>query len=221
MKRSLLAAGAALAVLTGPALAAAPAPDTLWYAIVTGEGAQVGYISVQFRETAQGVERTEYQETTLREQDARPTRVWERTVVRLDHGGGTQSIDTETHVGPRVTRVQARLVEGGVHVVKEAPSGRRVATIPAGPSVRFDSGDGPLATWPAGRLEPMSFESFNVDTLTVERVVLSPMPNPANDGTTVLMRARYDGDQLRGVSRVTLAADGQIASISQPLFGST
>jgi hypothetical protein len=213
---------AALTALGGSgALAANTEHPTLWYSIVTGEGAHVGYASVDYRETAQGIERTEYQESTLREQDARPTRVWERTVVRLDHAGNTLSIDSETRVGRRVSKVQARLVEGGVHVVRETPAGRRVMTLAAGPQVRFDSGEGLLVVWPPTRAEPMEFETFNVDSGLIERVVMTPVANPANDGKVVLLRARYDGDQLRGVSKVTLAPDGQIASMTQPMFGSS
>ncbi|MBX7247490.1 MAG: transglutaminase-like domain-containing protein [Caulobacteraceae bacterium] len=215
-----LAAAAALAVLAGPALGAAPAADAQWYAIVTGEGAQVGYASVEYRDTPQGAQRIEYQETTLREQNARPTRVWERTVAQLDHAGQTRAVETETHVGGRVTRVEARLAPGGVHVVREAPGGRRVMSIPAGPEVRFDNGDGPLASWPAGRVEPMAFEAFNVETLAVERVVLSPM-TPDALGRTVLMRARYDGDQLRGVARMVLTPGGDVAEVTQPMYGSS
>lgn len=211
--------GAALVALAGPALA--EAAQTTWYAITTDDGVPVGHAWAEVRETAEGSERTDYQETTLREQDARPTRVSERTITRQDRSGGLLSISSDTRVGASVSHVEVRRVTGGLEISRETAVGKDVQIVPLGPQVRFDGGEGLYAAW--GPNSPtLEFEAFSLDALGIERVVATRLPGgPDAEGRTQVLRASYDGRELRGLSRLTLDAEGHVVAVSQPLFGAS
>lgn len=211
--------GAALVVLAGPALAGAG--QTSWYAITTGTGAPVGHAWAEVRETAEGVERTDYQETTLREQDARPTRVSERTVTRQDRSGALLSLSSDTRVGATTSHVEVRRVAGGLEIVRDSAGGRDARVVPLGPHVRFDGGEGLYPAWDPNA-PTLEFEAFSLDALGIERVVATRIPGgPDAQGRTEVVRASYDGRELRGVSRLTLDAEGRVVAVSQPLFGAS
>ena len=218
-RRRALALAAALIVLAAPASAAAP--PVSWYSIVTGAGAHVGYIRVEVRQTGDGLERTEQQEVTVREQDARATRLSQRTTLRQDRAGRALSLTTETRTGASVTRTEARPRPGGVEVMRETPAGRTRVILAAGPDVQFDGGEALLARWDPAAGSRLEFEAFNPDTAAVERIVVSVLPGAAPAGGLTLLRAAYDGAELRGVSRLSLDAGRRVTAVTQPMFGTT
>lgn len=213
--------GAALVLLAGPAVASSS--QVLWYSIVTGTGAPVGYARVEFHDSGEGQERIEYQETTLREQDARPTRVSERTTIRQAADGRTLSIVSDTRVGASLTHVEARPRLGAVDITRESPGGHSATSVAAGPQVQFDGGEKLMATWNPRTTPRLEFDSFNIESLAVEHVVLTPLTGYGGspDGRIEVMRATYDGLELRGVTRMTLGADHGVLAVTQPLFGTT
>lgn len=212
------AAGTLAAALTATTVVAAD--ETHWFSMLTENGARVGYARVDVSETPHGERRVEYQEITLREQDARPTRVTERTTTFADMSGRVLSLISESAVGGSRTRIEARPRGDTIEVVRQSPAGRSVRTVPGGPDVRFDSGEGAIGAWNPALTPVLEFRAFNPDALAVERVVMTPIPGSrTTDGAITVLRASYDGDQLRGVQRLVLSPDGTIASITQPMFG--
>lgn len=219
--RRALAVAVALLALAGPAASAGGRVD--WFSLVTATGAPVGYARVEYREDGQGSERIEYQETTLREQDARSTLLSERTVTRQDPEGRTLSIVSESSVGPNRTRTEGRMVPGAVVVTRESRGGRSTTAVPVGPRVRFDGGDGLMAEWDPSKTSTLEFESFNLSIPGVERIVLTALGDgrPDAEGRITVLRATYDRTELRGVSRLTLDADHNVLSLVQPVYGSS
>lgn len=212
-------AGAVAVALAAPALAAV-AEETHWFAMAAETGAQVGYARVEVRQSPAGAERIEYQETTLREQDARPTRVTGRTVVRTDPSGRTLSIIGESAVGASRTRVEVRPDGDRIEVIRQAAGGLSAFTVAGGPDVQFDNGEALIGRWDRRATPVLEFRAFSMDSLAVERIVLTPVDATRTDaGDITVLRASYDGDQLRGVQRLTLAADGRVLAITQPMYG--
>lgn len=214
--------GAALAALLASAALAGPA-QVHWYSMVTATGAQVGYARVEYRDTGRGKERIEYQETTLREQDARPTRVTQRTVLTQDAAGRILSLTSETNVGPSRTWMEARPGPGGIEVVRQTPGGLTAMTVPVGSDIQFDGGEALLAAWDPAAAPRLEFEAFNLESMAVERVVVTPLPAGPGDtaGRVTLLRASYEGRELRGVTRMTLDADRRVLAVTQPMFGTS
>lgn len=220
--RAWLAAGAAAAALAGPALAAGGQTD--WYVLTTATGATVGFGSVELRRTAEGVEKIERQETTLREGDARPTRFVQRTVSRWDREGRLLSLESESLTGRRRVVTELRPRPGGVEVRRSGGRhGRSVETVPLAADVRLDDGEPLIAAWRPETDGPLAFSAFSLDAMAAERIVLTPAPGAARDaeGRLEVLRARYDGEDLRGVSRLTLDRDGRIVAVVQPMYGTS
>lgn len=213
-----VAAGTAALSLAAPAMALAD--DTAWFSMVTETGAQVGYARVEVRETADGAERIEYQETTLREQDARPTRVTGRIVSRTDASGRVVSMLSESAVGASRTRIEVRPVGDAIEVIRQAPGGLSARTVAGGADVQFDNGEALIGRWDPAAAPVLEFRAFSLDSLAIERVVMTPIPaSRTADGAITVLRASYDGDQLRGVQRLTLAPDGRVLAVTQPMYG--
>jgi len=220
--RRLLQTAALAAALAGPAAAAAVSePQINWFSMVTDAGVPVGYASVEFRDLPDGRERIEYQETTLREQNERATRISQRTVVREDTRGNIVSLVSEIRVGTSRVKVEARLVEGGIEVSRQTPAGLTVQRVATGPEVRFDGGEGLFAGWDPEKTPKLEFASFNLDAMAVERVVVAADPARDAHGKLGVLRTAYQDGELRGVSRMTIGRDGQVVSITQPMFGTS
>ena len=217
--RRTVATAALAAALAGPAWAAAP--PIAWFAMETDAGVPVGYASVEFRDLADGRERIEYQETTLREQEERSTRISQRTVVREDRQGRIRSLVSEIRVGRSRAVVEAVMGDGLVEVSRQTPAGRTVVRVPSGPDVRFDGGEGLFAGWDPATKPRLEFASFNIDALAVERVVVEADRARDADGKLAILRTTYQDRDLRGVSRMTLGRDGQVLAITQPMFGTS
>lgn len=219
LRRALLL-GATLIAMAGPASSTGGRID--WFSLVTASGAPVGYARVEVREDAGGTERIEYQETTLREQDARPTQISERTVTREDRDGRVVSIVSESGVGASRTRTEGRMVPGAVLVTRVSGQGRTTTAVPVSPRVRFDGGDALMTAWNPATTPTLTFESFNLGIPGIERIVLTVAgEGPDAQGRTTVLRATYDGAELRGVSRLVLDADHNVVSLTQPVYGSS
>jgi hypothetical protein len=59
--------------------------------------------------------------------------------------------------------------------------------------------------------------------MAIEHVVIEALPNttPAANGEIAVLRKRYDGDQLRSISRLLLDRDHRIVEAVQPMFGTS
>ncbi|MEA3011990.1 MAG: hypothetical protein QOD42_535 [Sphingomonadales bacterium] len=205
-----------LAALAGPA-AAAPG-DRTWFSIAAENGV-LGHASQESVAGAGGRELIETRETRLREMRAPTARITSRSVVRQDAAGRTIFIGDYQRTGRSWVRLEARIADGRAHLTRETPAGRHEESVALPDDVRFDSGGGLLAAWDPAVTPRLEFANFNLGAMAVERVVITAAPAAAGDpeGGMAVLRARYEGAELRGVARLTLDRTARNLAMTRPL----
>ena len=207
-----------LAILAGPAAAqVAPAQPASWYRILAGDGTAIGHRSQQVTETAEGRETVGVQEILLQEPGDPVTRVTDQSVVKEDRAGRIVSISDYSQNGRSWTRTLALIEPGRAVITRTTKSDSHSVTVPLTPGTRFDSGSALLRNWDG--VSRLAFDNFSLDALAVERVSIEPAADSA-PGHIVAIRKRYDGEQLRSVSRLEIGPGGRISATTQPMFGS-
>lgn len=214
---------AALACAFAVQAAAAAGDGTSWYSIVADDGARFGHASHEVRALADGRETVDVHVIILQEPEQLPVRLTERTVVREDSSGRAVSIGEYAQVGRMWTRTEAAIGTGEATVTRQSRTDRRRIAVPLPPGVRFDNGEGLLRGWDPLAMPPLEFASFNLGAIAVDRVRIEPVRGAERDsaGRVAVLRKRYEGDQLRSVSRLTLDRDGRIVDAVQPMFGTS
>lgn len=210
----------AAAAFAGAVALAQTSETTTWYTIVADSGPTLGHVSLEIAPRADGRDLIESQEITLREHGSLPYRARTRTVVSEDAAGNTTGIESVARLGRFRTRTSAQISEGRVEIERETPSGRSRETVLLPPNVRFDDGDALVQNWAPEITPRLEFLNFDSDALAVERIVIEARGAADEQGRLVAVRWRYDGDQLRGVSRMVLER-GRVVEVSQPMFGET
>ncbi|HEX4301494.1 MAG TPA: transglutaminase domain-containing protein [Rhizomicrobium sp.] len=220
-------------VVSVPALAGAAPSDsgdnTVWYRITIAGGATIGYSSESIVPTPDGgrdiVDTQRIQVVAPNDRSASaelfslPGRIdtGARIVRHEDGAGRTVSVASENQSGGLTTTTQATIA-GDSAVLTQTGGGagaRNVTlTLPAG--IRFDSGDGLLAGWDRTKTPRLECDDFNASAMTVEHVVIEPVPGAAQD----VLRKRYHDGTLMSVARLTLDGTGAITVSRQPMFGS-
>jgi hypothetical protein len=218
-----LAAAIGIAALDAAAAAAGAAERAdraLWYTIVDDQGAQIGHASQVVTSRANGRETIDTQQIDVAEDKGRVTNMIWRTVLTEDAAGRVTAISSYSQAHRSSARIDARITSDRAHVTRTSPLGRRSLVVPLPGGVRFDNGDGLLPEWNASSSRVV-FQNFNIDSMGVERVVIESAPATAADaqGRRVVVRKRYDGDQLVAVARIVLDAQGRAADTYQPMFG--
>lgn len=198
----------------------APPPGGRWYDIVADDGERLGYASRH--EAADGGARTitERQFYYLREHNSQPTRIANVTIRWVGSDGQTDRIEETTSTGRFTSRTSVRRdgARADVQRVTRTETREEMVSLPAG--VVLDDGEALLAAWDVSASPRLEFLSFNVNSASVERVVIEATQAGA-DGRVAAIRRRYEGADLRGVSRILLGADGHIIEAAQPVFGET
>jgi hypothetical protein len=217
---ALLAGASASAQLVARAQSA---ESVVWHVIVAEDGAQLGHGSLEVVMRDDGRDVIENQEVYLREQGGEPTRISARSLRSEDAHGRTVSMSETTRRARFVSHTLARIDGDSAHLVRETPSGRWTETVALPPDVRFDGGEGLLSGWDAASRPRLAFESFNIDAMGVERVVIEAAPGAVRDaaGRLAVLRRRYEGGELRGVARLVVDRDGRVVEVAQPMFGET
>lgn len=210
----------ALLAFVMSALAISAARADRWFDIVTGEGARLGYASSEEEANEDGRTITERQHYYLREQNSRSTRITSVTVRREDAAGRTTEIRETTSTNGFSSETRAQVAGGRANITHETRAGRWSETIVLSPDVQFDGGEALYRAWDPRAAPRLEFAAFNIDALGVDRIVLEASERGA-DGRINAIRRRYDGDQLRGVSRIVLDRDGRIVESAQPAYGQT
>lgn len=208
-----------VALAAGVTLASADQPTT-WYTIVADSGATLGHVSLQVEPRADGRDLIESQQIYLRERGGAANRTTTRTVVREDVAGRVSSIESTARTGRFLTRTHATVSAGRVDVVRETPAGTGRETIVLPPDVRFDDGDALIQAWTPESAPRLEFLNFDSDAMAVERIVVEALGAPDAQGRIGAVRWRYDGQDLRGVSRLVLE-NGRLLEVAQPMFGET
>jgi hypothetical protein len=204
-------------------LAATPAAannPTTWYTIVADSGAKLGHVSLEVETRADGRDLIENQEIYLRERGGPANRTRARTIVREDSFGRVLSIESTARTGRFWSRTIARVGADRVDVVRETATGSGRESIVLPPDVRFDDGDALLQAWSPEAAPRLEFTNFDSDALAVERIVVEAAGAPDAEGRLTAMRWRYEGEDLRGVSRIVLQG-GRLLEVAQPMFGET
>jgi hypothetical protein len=198
------------------ALAGAPAraapEQPAWYIIVAADGAQLGYASREIVQTAAGREIIQTQRLSLTDEVDAATTITQRTVYTENAAGRIVAIVSTTRTGRERSEVRAVIENGVARIERETAAGCWRGDVVLPPDVRFDDGEALLRAHDPAAPMRLAFDSFNLDAADVEHVVIEAAPHgPA-------LRRRYEGGELRGVSRLTLR-DGEVAAIEQPMFG--
>ncbi len=200
-------------------VAAADEPTT-WYTIVTDSGATLGHVSLQVAPRADGRDLIESQQIYLRERGGAANRTTTRTVVREDASGRATSVDSTARTGRFLTRTRATIGADRVDVVRETPAGSGRETIMLPANVRFDDGDALIQSWTPESTPRLEFLNFDSDSMAVERIVVEALGARDAEGRINAVKWRYEGHDLRGVSRLVLQ-NGQLLEVAQPMFGET
>jgi hypothetical protein len=207
-----------MALACGSAAAQSRA-DVTWYAIVADNGQQLGHASYEVVPRGGGREVIESQEVYLREEGGRPTRMRTRTVTTEDASGVATSVVETMQTGRFDARSAVRIASGVARLTRETPSGEVSHDVRLSPDVRFDGGEALLRNWDVGAAPQLSFDSFNLDAMAVERVVIEAIGSRDANGRVQAVRRRYEGGGLLGIARLVIDRDGRIVESVQPMFG--
>jgi hypothetical protein len=231
--KSRLFVSAAAAALAGVALAAEPAGDVTWYAIVTANGTPIGHASEETVAGSDGRETVQSQEVDVGERVGPPTQyigrsdgsthLSSRTVVKEDKAGHTVSIATTTEIGRTWQRIDARIDGDKARITRETTAEKRMVEIALPQGLRFDNGDGLIKSWNPAVTQRLEFRNFNADAMAVDRVVVEAATGtkPDAEGRFQAVRRRYEGDELRAISRLTIDRQGRIVEAAQPMFNTS
>lgn len=214
---------AALTLLAAAGASAAPAPPpavSRQFDVVAANGTRIGRAARVTRDGPAGRETIETQAVELQAGVGAVVEQTDRMVVRTDPAGQTISISDEAATGRVWTRTEARIVGDRALITRRTPHARWSATVALPPGVRFDGGEGLLATWDPATTPSLAFDNLDLDAMVVQRVTLTvdqSAPPPA--GGVVAVRRRYEGGQLMAFSRLTLDASHRLVAVAQPMFG--
>lgn len=216
-----LAAYACLALCAAVSAVAqtAETPPT-YYSIVADSGGTLGHVKLEVTQRADGRDIIESQNIYLREHSGMPHRARTRTVLHEDASGRAVSIESTSRAGRFATRTSARINGDRVEIERETPSATSRETVNLPADVRFDDGDALIQAWAPSVTPRLEFMNFDSDSMAVERIVIEALGSPDEAGRLSAVRWRYEGDQLRGVSRIVLQ-NGRVVEVAQPMFGET
>jgi len=192
----------------------------VWYTIVADSGPTLGHVSLQVERRPDGRDLIESQQIYLRESGGAANRTTTRTVVREDSAGRVAAIESTSRTGRYWVRTSATVGADRVDVVRETPTGSGRETVMLPSDVRFDDGDALLQAWTPESTPRLEFLNFDSDSMAVERIVVEPLGAPDQQGRQNAVRWRYEGQDLRGVSRLVLE-NGRLLEVAQPMFGET
>ena len=228
----ILGAAVALTALIGAAQAGEP--NAKWYSILTEGGLLVGHASHEVVPTSDGTQIVDTQEIDVQDEGAAPTipspgaadhsvnLSW-RTVQTEDRSGRTVSINSVSKVGRTEQHSFAEIADGAADITRQTVAETRKVYVQLPPGVRFDSGEGLLPNWNPATTPRLEFQDFDIDAMTVERVTIEVVPGAARDpqGRIAALRKRYEGTELRAITRLLVDANGNIVEVYQPMFGSS
>jgi len=219
MKHLWLGLAMLLLLLGRPAAARDDA--TLWFTITADGGQKIGFASRQVRATAAGREIISEQQVLLAERRKPTRKIVGRTLRREDAAGRTITLESVTQVGADRTRNEARIDGDVARVTRQTGVDRRQVDVPLPARVRFDDGEGLLPEWRRSGSPKFAFESFSLEAMAVERVEMEAAPSLAADpaGSVAVLRRRYEGRELRSLSRLLISPEGQLLGVDQPMQG--
>jgi transglutaminase-like putative cysteine protease len=200
---------------------AATSQDIAWYRVVASDGSPLGYATRQSRRTSSGRE-TIATQNLLVESGGETSRIEEETRTDEDSSGRPARIVETSRIGRAWTRMETRIFAERAEIVRTTPADRRSAKVVLPAGTRFDAGVELLKRWRPG-MKPLEFDNFNPGAMAVERIVIEAAPARADDppGGYSVLRRRYEGLEMRSVARLRIDSSGGVASVAQPMFGTS
>ena len=200
-----------------------------WYVIATENGTPIGHACEEVVATQGGRDVVDSQEMDVGEQVGPPTQLIgagapsthlsSRTVFHQDKDGRTVSIETLNRTGRDWSRIDARIEGGKAVVTRETEVEKRAQTIELPPAVRFDDGDALLESWDAAKTPRLEFDSFDIDAMAVEHVVIEASGPADAEGRTQALRKRFIAGTMLNATRILVGRDGQSVEARHPMFG--
>ncbi len=192
-----------------------------WYAITSDTGQRLGYSSYEVTPRGDGRDIIESQNLYLSEEGGSPTRMRVRTVTSENAAGEATAIVETVQSGRADARTEVRIDGNVARLRRTTAAGVSVHDVTLPPGVRFDGGEALLRNWDVAASPRLSFSSFNLDAMRVDRIVFEAIGPRDGDGRVTASRRRYAGDALRGVARLVIEHDGRILESVQPMFGAS
>ncbi len=103
----------------------------------------------------------------------------------------------------------------------ETPAEKREQTIDLPPSVRFDDGTALLLSWDPTKTPRLEFDSFDIDAMEVEHVVIEAAGPADAEGRTEALRKHFSRNAMLNATRILVGRDGRIVEARHPLLGTT
>jgi Transglutaminase-like superfamily len=218
-------------ILLAACTTAAQADDVRWYVIETQNGTAIGHASEETIATRDGRDVIDSQEMDVGEQVGPPTQIIgagapsthlsSRTTFHQDKDGRTLSIETYNQTGRDWSRVEAKIEGDKAVVTRETSAEKRAQTIALPPSVRFDDGAALLEGWDAAKTPRLEFDSFDIDAMAAEHVVIEAAGPADAEGKIEALRKRFAGGAMLNATRIVVGRDGHIVEARHPMFGNT
>ena len=214
---TLGAIGALLAAV--PALAA-PTSGVRWFTLATVGGTPIGYATRETRQDADGRTVVESEDLFLADEEGGAIHQTSRTERREDGDGRQLSLGDETRSAGVWTRNTARLSAGEAEIEHRTPHDRLPVRVALATGVRFDVGERLLPGWDPAARPLLAVDNLNLDAMQVDQVTFELDPGgSAPGGGLAVLRKRYVGGRLVGLTALTLGADRRIVAATQPMFG--
>jgi hypothetical protein len=222
-----------LGILAAALLSGAAQADT-WYTITAADGTHIGYACEETMQGEGGLETVQTQEIDVAERPelnkdlvntvGTASQLISRTVTKEDSSGRPLLIVSTSRNGRDWSRTEAVIGSDSAAITRSTSAETRKMRVALPADVRFDNGDGLLASWNPAATPRLEFENFNVDAMTIDRVTIEAAPRETAlgaEGKIAALRKRYDGTELRSIARIVVGPDGHVVEAVQPLFGSS
>ncbi len=220
---ALLAFGAATAAhADAPVPSPAASDETIWYAVIGHDGAQIGGANERITIGPEGRAVVAFQEMDASDPHSPTMHLSWRTERRQDAAGRMVFMSSDVQTGKAATHSEAHIDGNVAAITRRTQSETRHATVALPAGVRFDSGDDLLPGWNPAQTPKLEFDNFDLDAQSVEHIVIEPLSKLAvAPGQIAAVRKHYQNGALIAVVRLIVDAKGRIVESRQPMFDTT
>lgn len=223
MPRFLIQLAAAAAMIVAACTSSQPdfavADDATWRGVYIDGGPRVGASSLSVSPWEGGSRTVETFEVLAREANNAVVRISDRVTRFTDAGDKTVRIERISSDGHDPVELTIDIRDGVATAVRKTRYDESVARVELAPSVRFDGGDGLLASWDLAHGGELAFDSFNLSALAVEHVVMRLVSADSASGERRFERTAYRDGRLASVSELTIDAYGRVLQTRLDMFG--
>lgn len=193
--------------------------DATWYGVYIDGGPRVGASSVAETPWEGGRRTVETFEVLANESNNAVIRIADRITRFTDDDGQTTRIERMSSDGRDLVQLTVDIRDGVATAIRKTKHDETIARTEIAPRVRFDGGDGLLASWNFAADGDLVFDSFNLGAIVVERVVMRFLSADPTSGERRLERAAYRDGKLVSVSELTVDLQGRVVHTGLDMFG--